>query len=310
MLWLNKHARLRNSLSPYIDGRLTASEITALESHLASCEACRRELDDLRATVSALHEMPQVEAPRSFAITPEMLEPKAGSAARPMPMLGTGMRLAGAAVAVSLAVILVGDLTLGDNGGASPEAGSRPAEESRATEMFNDSATSRSGESGAYAPPSTSADSSTTQSNAGAAVPCPPAGVPASTGSAAGGAAGGGGAGTAAGRGSDETPVATATTTPEPAPTSTPSPQSPNVAAICGNVSNGAVAPVAPAVPSPSAVNAQPGAEGSQAATRPAANEDGGISTLRAAEIVLAGMLVAIVAAIVLEAAVRRRRTA
>ena len=291
MHWLNKHARLRHKLSPYIDDQLTASETAALEAHLASCDACRRRLDELRATVSALHEQPQAEAPRSFAITPGMLERKSAAAARPLPALGLGMRLAGAGVALTLAVVVVGDLTLGDNGGASPQAGSQPAEESRAVEMFSDAETSKSSESGAYPPPSGNADSSTTQSNAGAAAPCPPATAPAATG---GGAAGG--ADTTAGRGVGETPAPSATQ--QPAPSSTPSPESPNVAAICGSASGGAAVPIAPQTPE----NAAPRAT--------ADNDGGGISTLRIAEIALAGVLVAIVAAIVLEAAMRRRRIA
>ncbi len=259
MHWLNKHARLRHKLSPYIDDQLTASETAALEAHLASCDACRRRLDELRATVSALHEQPQAEAPRSFAITPGRLERKSAAAARPLPALGLGMRLAGGGVALALAIVVVGDLTLGDNGGASPQAGSQPAEESRAVEMFSDAETSKSSESGAYPPPSGNADSSTTQSNAGAAAP---------------------------------------SATQQPAPSSTPSPESPNVAAICGNASGGAAVPIAPQTPE----NAAPRAT--------ADNDGGGISTLRIAEIALAGVLVAIVAAIVLEAAMRRRRIA
>src|SRR6266581_2214137 len=112
MLWLSKHARLRNNLSPYIDGRLTASQATALK-----------------------------------------------------------VRLAGAAVAVVLAVVLVGDLTVGGGGGASREAGSQPAEESRLAQIPGATDTSKSGESGAYAQPSGNADSSTSQSNARAAAP-------------------------------------------------------------------------------------------------------------------------------------------
>src|SRR6266542_4386252 len=132
MLWLSKHARLRNNLSPYIDGRLTGRETTALEAHLALCEACRRELDELRATALAMRQLPEAEAPRSFAITPGMLERRAAAAARPTPAIGAGTRLAGVAVAVALAVVLVGDLTFGDgNGSNQREAGSQPATESR-----------------------------------------------------------------------------------------------------------------------------------------------------------------------------------
>jgi hypothetical protein len=308
MLWLNKHPRLRNNLSPYVDGRLTASETTVLEAHIALCEACRRELDELRATASALRGLPQAEAPRSFAITPGMLERRAMAAARPTPALGAGMRLAGAAVAAALAVVLVGDLTIGGGGGASREAGSQPAEESRLAQIPGATDTSKSGESGAYAQPSGNADSSTTQSNTRAAEPCAPAGVPPAT----GGAGSAGGAGTTAGRGSGETPAAT--TTPQPVATPSPQPPStaPDLAAICGDASGAVVAPVAPVTPSPSAANAQGRTDADEATTRAASevNEDHGTSTLRVAEIVLAATLVAILAAIIFEAALRRRRVA
>src|SRR5437879_3193084 len=83
---------------------------------------------------------------------------------------------------------------------------------------------------------------------------------------------------------------------PEPALTSAPSPQSPNIAATCGDASGSVVAPVAPSTASPSAADTRLGAAGN-AATTPAAsesNEDGGASSLRVAEIVLAATLLAI----------------
>ena len=51
MHWLNKHAR--DQLSPYIDGALSDSERNAVDAHLAVCEACRLELEELRATAAA-----------------------------------------------------------------------------------------------------------------------------------------------------------------------------------------------------------------------------------------------------------------
>jgi hypothetical protein len=309
MLWLSKHARLRNNLSPYIDGRLTARETTALEAHLALCEGCRRELDELRGTALAMRQLPEAEAPRSFAITPGMLERRA-AAVRPTPAIGAGMRLAGAAVAVALAVVLVGDLTFGDgNGSDQREAGSQPATESR---MAVESGLARDAEK--YAAEDQTQEGlaplSSPAANAGAAAPCPPAVVPApaTNGAETGGAGGAAGGGVG---GAGETPPATAT--PEPAPPQTSPPPNvqatpPAAAAMCGDASGGAAAPVTPQTPQFSP--AGPGTAENAARAASAVNDDGGISTLRVAEIVLAAILVAILAGIVLEAALRRRRVA
>src|SRR2546428_10841804 len=39
-------------LSEYLDGELTSPERTAFEAHLASCDACRTTLDELRRVVT------------------------------------------------------------------------------------------------------------------------------------------------------------------------------------------------------------------------------------------------------------------
>ena len=114
------HRRFRESLSPYIDREL--------EAHLAACEGCRLELQQLRATASALHDLPEVQVPRSFALSPERAavrrRPLTGAAAP----LALGMRLAAAGVAVALAAVLVVDLggLGGDNqaGTTAPQAAS------------------------------------------------------------------------------------------------------------------------------------------------------------------------------------------
>ena len=113
MFWFNRHRRLRDQLSAYIDGKLDASAADRLEHHLAECGGCRQEMEQLRATVAALQELPAVEPPRSFTLSPERLAP------RPlMPVaspLAFGARIATAGVAAALAVVLVVDL--GDFGG-------------------------------------------------------------------------------------------------------------------------------------------------------------------------------------------------
>ena len=66
--------RRRELLSAYIDGRLSPKEQALAERVLQRSERARRELAELRAAVEILKQAPRVEAPRSFALTPEMVE--------------------------------------------------------------------------------------------------------------------------------------------------------------------------------------------------------------------------------------------
>ncbi len=110
MLWMNPHHRTRERLSAYIDRQLPPGAARAVEAHLASCEECRTEVDDLRATVRALQTLPPAEPRLSFALTPEMAgTPVRPSPARSMAPVQTGMRLAAAGLAVALAVVFVAD---------------------------------------------------------------------------------------------------------------------------------------------------------------------------------------------------------
>ncbi len=59
---------VRPLLSPYIDGRVAPAEAELIEAHVAGCDACRAELSQLRSLVQALRALPQVAAPRSFAL--------------------------------------------------------------------------------------------------------------------------------------------------------------------------------------------------------------------------------------------------
>jgi hypothetical protein len=66
-LW---HRKWRNDLSAYADGDLETARLRELEAHLATCESCQQELAELQATKGLLQQLPQVRAPRSFAISP------------------------------------------------------------------------------------------------------------------------------------------------------------------------------------------------------------------------------------------------
>jgi len=111
MPWLRSHRRFRDRLSVYIDGRLDDRARGELERHLDACPACRRDLTELRATVQALHDLPQSDVPRSFALTPAHLErPARPAPPRPAPGLMTGLRLSAAALTVALVAVVFVDV--------------------------------------------------------------------------------------------------------------------------------------------------------------------------------------------------------
>jgi hypothetical protein len=116
MFW--RRHRFSDQLSAYIDNQLSPRQRERLETHLATCEACRRRLDELRATVGALGALPLEEAPRSFALSPGQVEPRPKPAA--VAGLAIPLRLASAGLAFALAVVLVVDLAgvgVGDEAG-------------------------------------------------------------------------------------------------------------------------------------------------------------------------------------------------
>ena len=102
-LRVGRHGRLRELLSAYVDGQVSASEASRVREHLAACAECRRELEALRATVSLLRSLPQVQPSRSFALA-EAPEP----ADRRWPV-AWGARAAMSVAGLVLAALLLGD---------------------------------------------------------------------------------------------------------------------------------------------------------------------------------------------------------
>jgi anti-sigma factor RsiW len=94
--------------SSYIDGTLSPAEMAAARRHLATCPDCRRNLATLQQTVLLLKEMPQVAAPRSFVLREVDVMPRRSQRSP----LFSFLRVATAAVAVLLAVVLGGDFFL------------------------------------------------------------------------------------------------------------------------------------------------------------------------------------------------------
>src|SRR5687768_7268311 len=71
--WLRGDAHWRDEdISAYLDGELAASAAARLESHLTGCERCREARDGFIEVKAAVHALPVVAAPRSFALGPEM----------------------------------------------------------------------------------------------------------------------------------------------------------------------------------------------------------------------------------------------
>lgn len=108
MLWRNPHRRFQERLSAYLDGELSPDGARALQAHLDSCDDCAAEFADLRMASAALAELPEVEVPRSFALTPDLVG-RAAAQANGARSASTGFRLAGGALAAALAVVLVLD---------------------------------------------------------------------------------------------------------------------------------------------------------------------------------------------------------
>ena len=45
-------------LTEYLEGTLPSDEVTAIDEHLRDCDACQTYLDQLRATISMLGQLP------------------------------------------------------------------------------------------------------------------------------------------------------------------------------------------------------------------------------------------------------------
>jgi hypothetical protein len=60
--------RARNLFSEYCEGAMQPALAVVLESHLQACEACRNEMEGVRAVYAALNEAPLVEPPADFRL--------------------------------------------------------------------------------------------------------------------------------------------------------------------------------------------------------------------------------------------------
>ena len=96
-------------LSAYLDGQLIPEERVRLESRLRASHDLRASLKDLQHTRVLLRAAPQLKAPRSFKLTPQMIG--SPSVKRIYPVFQFASVLAG----VMLVLVLVGDLLTGSS---------------------------------------------------------------------------------------------------------------------------------------------------------------------------------------------------
>lgn len=71
----NNHNRIRDLLSPYLDGEVTEEEKAVVEAELAVSVEMRRELETLRRTINLVSSLPPVTAPRPFTLSEADVKP-------------------------------------------------------------------------------------------------------------------------------------------------------------------------------------------------------------------------------------------
>lgn len=79
-----------DALNAYLDDALSGDERRDIDAHLASCAECRQELAELRAVVTLLHGLPQVDPPVSFQLGSEHTRaqrPDGGAFVRLLPVV-------------------------------------------------------------------------------------------------------------------------------------------------------------------------------------------------------------------------------
>lgn len=107
----NKHKKIKDNLSAYLDGHLNPKQAAEVEAHLASCAECAWEKQTLEQTRRLVRMTPRAAVPRAFVLSAAQVEkPVRGGAFAATPLMA--LRAATAAVGVLLAFVLAGDLWL------------------------------------------------------------------------------------------------------------------------------------------------------------------------------------------------------
>jgi len=105
------HTRVRDNLSPYLDGRLSPRQAARVEAHLRDCPECRFELESLRTTTALLRSLPNVPVPGNFALSASAVKEQTGF--RRLNVAFGALRGAAVAVALMFLLFVAGDAYLG-----------------------------------------------------------------------------------------------------------------------------------------------------------------------------------------------------
>jgi hypothetical protein len=105
----------QDTLSEYLDGRLSGRPLERVEQQLADCDACRQELEGLRALVAMMQQLPMAEPRRSFVMSappPEPARARPNLAQRtPNWVYAGAASVAALALAITISVDATGGLT-------------------------------------------------------------------------------------------------------------------------------------------------------------------------------------------------------
>jgi hypothetical protein len=98
MLMLDRH--VSDHLAAYLDGEISATGRARVECHVARCERCREELEQIRFSKMAIGFLPPVSAPPGLW---DAIESASGPAAKALPSPSLGWRWATAALLIAVA---------------------------------------------------------------------------------------------------------------------------------------------------------------------------------------------------------------
>lgn len=101
---LRPHARWYREVDAYVDSELSPRTLACFEAHLRACRRCASAVDERASLKGAFGAMPDLVAPRSFRLSPDMV---AG------PMVATPVRQPAARLASRLSLALAGLAVVG-----------------------------------------------------------------------------------------------------------------------------------------------------------------------------------------------------